>query len=153
MSSSQELAKRHESDCRVCPPFGVVAELDTHHGRLLTPRSLALAAACLLFRQDEWGPASHTARPLGRLSLLGSLCLAAGGNFNEDGDPVPPEEEAAAEVLASTCSLLASHLPPSPGADTESPARRLEEMTPISPAEKVDIQLLLATVHGVHPPV
>jgi hypothetical protein len=119
----------------------------------LTPRSLALAAACLLFRQDDWCPTSNAGRTLGRLSLLGSLCLAAGGNFNEDGDPVPPEEEAAADVLACTCNLLASHLSAGPGTDTVSSARRLEEMKPLSTAEKIDIQLLLATVHGVHPPV
>lgn len=147
MTSSQE------SDCRLAPPFGVVIERDTHHGRLLTPRSLALAAACLLFRQDLWGPTGSPGRPQGKLSLLGSLCLAAGGNFNENGDPAPPEEEAAAEVLACTCNLLAAQLANGHGAAEISPARLLDEMKPFSPAEQNDIQLLLATVHGVHPPV
>jgi hypothetical protein len=147
MTSSQE------SDCRLAPPFGVVAERDTHHGRLLTPRSLALAAACLLFRQDLWGPTGTTGRTSGKLSLLGSLCLAAGGNYNENGDPAPPEEEAAADVLACTCNLLAAQLADGTGTDEVSCARRLNEMQPLSRAEKTDIQLLLATVHGVHPPV
>ena len=131
----------------------MVAERDTHHGRLLTPRSLALAAACLLFRQDLWGPAASTGRTSGKLSLLGSLCLAAGGNYNENGDPAPPEEAAAADVLACTCTLLAARLADDTGTDEMSCARRLDEMQSVSPAEKSDIQLLLATVHGVHPPL
>jgi hypothetical protein len=144
-----------EVDYRLSPPFGVVAEPDTRHGRLLTPRSLALAAACLLFRQDHWACADTASRDLGhdlgRLSLLGSLCLAAGGNFNEDGNPTPPEEESAAEVLECTCNLLASHLSDRSG--DSSPARRLDEMRPVTSEDTADIQRLLATVHGVHPPL
>lgn len=142
-----------ETDCRLLPPFGVVEERDTRHGRLMTPRSLALAAACLLFRQDHWDPPTASGRDFRRLSLLGSLCLAAGGCYNEDGDPSPPDEEAAAEVLTCTCELLASHLGDGSSPANVSAEQRLDQLRPVGSAESADIQLLLATVHGVHPPV
>ena len=145
-----------EIDCRRLPPFGVVEERDTHHGRLMTPRSLALAAACLLFRQDHWASPTASSQGNGRLSLLGSLCLAAGGCYNENGVPTPPDEEAAAEVLTCTCKLLAAQLTdesPRSSPSIGSAEERLDELRPVGSAESADIQLLLATVHGVHPPV
>jgi hypothetical protein len=140
-------------DYRLLPPFGVVGDHDSSHWRTLTPRSVALDAARLLLRQDLWGSANATDAGLGRLSLLGSLCLAAGGCCNEDGTPAPPDEPAAACVLASTCEQLAANLAARRLPGDASEARGLDQMRQTSTADSVDIQRLLATVHGVRPPV
>lgn len=117
----------------------------------LTPEKLTLGAARLLLQQDVWGRATMPHRTLGWLSLLGSLCLAAGGGYTEDGDPSAPEEPAAARVLAITCELLASHLGRTDTTVGMNGAQRLDQLSQVTTADSVYLQRLLATVHGVRP--
>jgi hypothetical protein len=126
---------------------------DDTDGRIMTPPQLALAAAGLLLRQDLWGHPSSSQHDLGQLSVFGSLCVAAGGSFTEDGNPGPPEEPAAAEVLACTCELLVTALDNAPPTDRESAARRLELLDHLSAADSVNIQRLLATIYQPRPPL
>jgi hypothetical protein len=117
----------------------------------LTPEKLTLGAARLLLQQDLWGRATMPHRTLGWLSLLGSLCLAAGGGYTEDGVPSGPEEPAAARVLARTCDLLAAQLGEADAMVGPSGVQRLAELSQVTTDDSVYVQRLLATVHGVIP--
>lgn len=110
--------------------------------REMTPRRLALGAARLMLQQQLWGRATAKDHSLGQLTLLDSLCVAAGGNYTEDGVPAPPDEPQAAAVLATTCRMLAQNAGQDPA------FHRLDELRAVSDEDNVTIQRLLATVHG-----
>lgn len=113
----------------------------------MTPRSVALGAARLLLQQQLWKEATYRGQALGRLSLLDSLCLAAGGGFTADGVPAAPEEPEAAAVLATTCGLLAAGMAKLPAAASVAEPR-LDQLRPVSLEDAASIQWLLATVHN-----
>jgi hypothetical protein len=129
--------------------LSAVGERGSGYGRCLTPRRLALDAARLMLQQDLWGRATSSNRVVGKLTLLGSLCVAAGGNYTEDGLPAPPDEPEAAAVLEKTCELLAENL----AGGQRDAKKRLDSLCPESPHDSLDVQKLLATVHGVPPSV
>ncbi len=129
--------------------LSAVGERGSAYGERLTPRRLALDAARLMLQQDLWGQATSSSLALGKLTLLGSLCVAAGGSFTEDGAPAPPDEPDAAAVLAQTCELLAENLAGGQGHGPAAAADRLDELCPASLHDSLDVQKLLATVHGV----
>jgi hypothetical protein len=116
--------------------------------REMTPRRLALGAARLMLQQQLWGCATSRSQTLGQLTLLESLCVAAGGNYTEDGVPAPPDEPRAAAVLATTCRMLTQNLADVPMDDQHSTVRRLDQLRAGSHEDSVAIQRLLATVHG-----
>ncbi len=119
------------------------------YGDRMTPRRLALDAARLLLQQDLWGRATSSRGELGKLTVLGSLCVAAGGNYTEEGVPAPPDEPHAATVLSRTCELLARNLI---GGSVEGLAPAEDLLDAICPAtleDSSEVQKLLATVHGV----
>ena len=114
----------------VTPEYVWAAQLTTAgergavYGERMTPRRLALDAARLMLQQDLWGRATSSSGVFGKLTVLGSLCVAAGGNYREDGNPGPPDEPHAATVLATTCALLAGNFVGEPvhGRDCRGPA-------------------------------
>lgn len=131
--------------------LSAVGERGSAYGQCLTPRRLALDAARLMLQQDLWGRATSSHGVLGKLTLLGSLCVAAGGNYTEDGVPAAPDEPEAAAVLKQTCELLAANLAVGRRDDATSVAERLDELCPASLNDSLGVQKLLATVHGVPP--
>jgi hypothetical protein len=128
--------------------LATLADREWSYARELTPRRLALGAARLMLQQHLWGRPTSKSHALGRLTLLESLCVAAGGNYTEDGVPAQPDEPEAAAVLAATCQLLAERLTDDPMPGEVSPVGRLDQLRAVSAEDNANIQRLLATVHG-----
>jgi hypothetical protein len=139
----------------VTPEYVWAAQLTTAgergavYGERMTPRRLALDAARLMLQQDLWGRATSSSGVFGKLTLLGSLCVAAGGNYREDGKPGSPDEPHAATVLATTCALLAGNFVGEPVHGAATAAALLDELCPETLEDSSVVQRLLATVHGV----
>jgi hypothetical protein len=119
------------------------------YGERMTPHRLALDAARLMLQQDLWGRATSSTGVLGKLTVLGALRVAAGGNYTEDGQPARPDEPHAASVLATTCALLAGNLVGTPAVEPQPAADLLDGLCPATLDESSAVQRLLATVHGV----
>lgn len=121
------------------------------YGERMTPRRLALDAARLMLQQDLWARSTSSTGVLGKLTVLGALRVAAGGNYTEDGQPAPPDEPHASTVLTAACALLAHNLAGTSAAEARAAADLLDQLCPATLDESSAVQRLLASVHGVAP--